>query len=65
MTNAASMVGRTESGRPALVYERFIQELGIPVHRGLGMRDVREVALGPCPSLGGKAASLELDGIGG
>jgi quercetin dioxygenase-like cupin family protein len=45
-------------------YETFMEEEGIPIFRGIGVRDTREVELGPWQRLGGRGAFLYLDGIG-
>ena len=44
-------------------YERFIAEEGIPIVRGIGVYDTREVELGAWKRLGGRGAFLYLDGI--
>ena len=61
----ATTVGRTRWPRPAIEYERFIEDLGIPIHRGLGVRNCRDLALGDCAAIGGRAAAGELAGLGG
>lgn len=44
-------------------YERFIEEENIPIVRGIGVYDTRQVELGPWERLGGRGAYLFLDGI--
>lgn len=45
-------------------YELFMAEEGIPIVRGIGVYDSRQVELGPWKRLGGRGAFLALDGIG-
>ena len=56
-------LGRLSWGRPALPYEKFIEQEGVPIIRGLGVYDVRALDLGNWPRMGGKGAYLELDGL--
>ena len=44
-------------------YERYMEEEGIPIFRGIGVRDTRDLALGAWERLGGRGAFLFLDGI--
>src|SRR5205823_6132899 len=44
-------------------YERFIEEEGIPIFRGIGVHDVRELPLGAWRRLGGRGSFLYLDGL--
>lgn len=44
-------------------YERFMREQGIPIYRGMGVRDVRELTLAPWARMGGQAAFINLDGM--
>jgi quercetin dioxygenase-like cupin family protein len=59
------VVGRFRWKRPPTVYESFIEEEGIPIVRGLGVYDVRDLTLGPWKRTGGNGAYLELNGVGG
>jgi len=59
------IVGRLRWSRPHTPYESFIETEGIPIVRGLGVYDVREVALGPWKRTGANGAYLELNGVGG
>ncbi|MBW3634572.1 MAG: cupin domain-containing protein [Chloroflexi bacterium] len=57
-------VGRTSWPRESTVYERYMDEQGVPVHRpGFGVRDVRDVALGQWDRLGVRGAFIELEGL--
>lgn len=57
--------GRNTWSRPISPYERFIDEQNIPVHRGIGFSDVRNLARAPWSRMGGQGAFIELDGTGG
>lgn len=59
------LVGRLRWQRPPTVYESFIEDEGVPVFRGLGVYDVRQVELGPWKRTGGRGAYIELNGVGG
>ncbi len=59
------VVGRFRWSRPPTEYESFIEEEGIPIVRGLGIYNVRDVTLGPWKRTGGNGAYLELNGLGG
>lgn len=45
-------------------YEIFMAEEGIPIVRGIGVYDTRQLELGAWNRLGGRGAFLALDGIG-
>jgi quercetin dioxygenase-like cupin family protein len=44
-------------------YERFMREQDIPIYRGMGIRDVRDLTLAPWSRTGGEAAFINLDGM--
>jgi mannose-6-phosphate isomerase-like protein (cupin superfamily) len=44
-------------------YERWMEEEGIPIFRGVGIRDTRELEMAPWKRLGGRGAYLYLDGL--
>jgi quercetin dioxygenase-like cupin family protein len=56
-------IGRFRWQRPPSPYESFIEKENIPIIRGLGVYDVRDLALGPWQRMGGMGAYLELDGL--
>ena len=56
-------IGRFRWQRPPSPYESFIEAENIPIIRGLGVYDVRELGLGPWQRMGGMGAYLELDGL--
>ena len=47
------------------VSQNYFDALGIPIVRGVGVYDVRELALAPWKRMGGRGTFLELDGTGG
>ena len=57
-------IGRFRWKRPPTPYESFIEEENIPIVRGLGVYNARDVELGPWKRTGCRGAYLELDGIG-
>ncbi len=44
-------------------YERFMEEEGVPIFRGIGVRDTRDLELGPWKRMGGRGCYLYLDGL--
>src|SRR5438874_1267063 len=46
-------------------YECFMEEEGIPIYRGIGVRDTRELELGDWKRTGGKGMFLALEGLEG
>jgi mannose-6-phosphate isomerase-like protein (cupin superfamily) len=58
-------VGRNTWNRPISPYEQFMADEGIPVHRGIGFRDTRDLKRAHWRRMGGPGAFIELDGIGG
>ncbi len=55
--------GLPTSVRPKSPYVRFLEEEGIPIYRGIGVHDVRELDLGPWARMGGNGAFLRLNGL--
>ncbi|MDQ7801270.1 MAG: cupin domain-containing protein [Armatimonadota bacterium] len=51
--------------RPPSVYDRFMESEGIPVYRGIGVRRVQDLQLGPWRRLGGRGAYVQLYGTEG
>lgn len=47
----------------ATPYIKFLEEEGIPVFRGIGVHDVRELELGAWDRMGARGAFLRLDGL--
>lgn len=48
--------------RPKTPYDLFMEAEGVPVHRPIGIYDVRELELAPWARTGGKGAFLQLQG---
>jgi len=49
--------------RPHSPYERYMEEQGIPIYRGIGVYDVRQLPLEPWRRMGGRGSLLALDGL--
>ena len=47
------------------VYEVFMNEENIPIYKGIGMYDVRQLPLAPWKRIGGQGTFIELDGQAG
>ncbi|MBI2367015.1 MAG: cupin domain-containing protein, partial [Deltaproteobacteria bacterium] len=60
--NEQQRAGRVRWTRQPTPYERFMAEEGIPVVRGIGLYDVRELPLSSWPRLGGRGSYIQLDG---
>ena len=58
-------IGHFRWQRPATPYETYIEEQEIPVVRGVGIYDCRDVTLAPWKQMGGQGAFIQLDGTGG
>ncbi len=58
------LAGRLHFRRMLSFYERYMEEQGLPVARGLGVADVRELPLAPWSRTGGQGAFIQLDGTG-
>ena len=58
------VIGQRYKVQP-MVYEQFMEAEGIPVVRGIGVADVRDLALAPWKRMGGRGSFLQLDGIRG
>lgn len=58
-------VGHFRWRRPPTPYEVFMEEEGIPIVRGIGIEDVRNVTLAPWKRMGGQGAFIALDGTVG
>ena len=50
---------------PPSAYEVFMEEQNLPIHRGIGVHDVRELPLAPWKRMGGQGTFIELDGQSG
>src|SRR3990170_3217320 len=63
--NEQERAGRVRWKRPPTPYEQFMEEEGIPVLRGIGLYDVRELPLSSWTRLGGRGSYIQLDGTEG
>lgn len=52
------VAGRLRYQRPVTPYERFMEEEGIPLYRGIGLYDSRRLSLGPWRRLGGRGSFI-------
>ncbi|HEX3244440.1 MAG TPA: cupin domain-containing protein [Chloroflexota bacterium] len=60
-----TIAGRMSYKRQPAFYEQFMAEQNIPVVRGIGIRDSREVDLAPWERMGGRGAFIQFDGTEG
>jgi quercetin dioxygenase-like cupin family protein len=51
--------------RPQMPYDRFMEAEGIPIYRGIGVKNVRDLPLQPWKRLGGKGSYVQLYGTEG
>ncbi|MEA2993377.1 MAG: hypothetical protein QOD40_2297 [Alphaproteobacteria bacterium] len=51
--------------RPQMPYDRFMEAEGIPVYRGIGVKNVRDLPLKPWQRLGGNGSYVQLYGTEG
>jgi quercetin dioxygenase-like cupin family protein len=51
--------------RPQMPYDRFMEAEGIPVYRGIGVKNVRDLPLKPWKRLGGNGSYVQLYGTEG
>jgi quercetin dioxygenase-like cupin family protein len=51
--------------RPQMPYDRFMEAEGIPVYRGIGVKNVRDLPLQPWKRLGGNGSYIQLYGTEG
>ena len=59
-------VGSKRFLRAATPYERFMDEQGVPIHRGeVGYRDLRDLTLAPWSRMNAEGAFFDLSGTGG
>ena len=51
--------------RPPAPYDTFMEGEGVPIHRGIGVRKVQDLPMGPWRRLGGRGAFIQLYGTEG
>ncbi|MBO0691832.1 MAG: cupin domain-containing protein [Acidimicrobiaceae bacterium] len=64
-TSESSRAGLRTWERIKSPYLEFIESEGIPIYKGIGVRNIRELDLGDWSRLGAKGAFLYLDGLDG
>jgi quercetin dioxygenase-like cupin family protein len=62
---AGENAGYGEFGRPAFAYDRFMEDEGVPVYRGVGVHRVQDLPMKPWKRLGGKGSYIQLWGTEG
>jgi quercetin dioxygenase-like cupin family protein len=62
---AGQLAGFGAFQRPMLPYDRFMEEEGIPCHRGIGVRRVHDLPMKPWQRLGGRGTYIQLYGTEG
>jgi quercetin dioxygenase-like cupin family protein len=62
---AGENAGFGKFGRPAMPYDSFMQNEGVPVFRGLGLKRVHDLPLAPWARLGGRGSFIQLWGTEG
>lgn len=55
----------TDARAPLLPYDQWVQSLGLPVHKGYYVEDVRKLEVAPWPEMGCSAAFIQLAGMEG
>ena len=49
--------------RPKLPYDRFMEDEGVPIYRGVGVHKVQNLPMKPWKRLGGRGSYIQLFGI--
>ncbi len=62
-TDEQHIAGQQRVPRPAVPYEVFMREEEIPIYRGIGVYDIRDMTLGPWKRKGGRGSFIALDGL--
>jgi hypothetical protein len=61
----AEKAGFLHYKQPPAPFDLFMREEGIPIYRGIGVRDSRELPLGDWKRMGGRGSYIQLSGIQG
>jgi mannose-6-phosphate isomerase-like protein (cupin superfamily) len=64
-TNKESRAGFGKFGQPLSDYDQFMESEGIPIFRGVGVRNVKELELADWPRMGGRGSYIQLSGTEG
>src|SRR5579863_2290887 len=62
---AGQNAGFGDFRRPKLPYDRFMEEEGVPVFRGIGLRRLQDLPMQPWRRLGGRGSYIQLFGTEG
>src|SRR3954464_3322781 len=62
---AGENAGLGKFGRPAMPYDKFMENEGIPVYRGIGVKRCQDLPLKPWKRLGGNGSFIQLYGTEG
>ncbi len=62
-TDDRRIAGQMRARRPPTPYEVFMSEEEIPIYRGIGVYDIRDLTLGNWKRLGGRGSFIALDGL--
>lgn len=62
---AGENAGLGQFKRPAMPYDRFMEDEGVPVYRGIGVRRVQDLPMTPWKRLGGRGSYIQLYGTEG
>src|SRR5215813_4918329 len=60
---AGENAGKGRFGRPKGPYDRFMEDEGVPIYRGVGVHKVQNLPMKPWKRLGGKGSYIQLFGI--
>jgi len=62
---AGENAGTGNFTRPKLPYDRFMEDEGVPVYRGIGAKRVQDLPMAPWRRLGGRGSYIQLYGTEG
>lgn len=62
---AGENAGLGKFDRPKLPYDRFMEDEGIPIYRGIGVKDAKQLPMKPWARLGGRGSYIQLYGTEG
>jgi quercetin dioxygenase-like cupin family protein len=65
LSGTTDKAGFGSFGRPAMPYDVFMEEQGIPIHRDIGVSKVQNLPLKPWKRMGGKGTFIQLHGTEG
>ncbi len=65
VTGTTKKAGLGTFAQPAMPYDTYMEEQGIPIFRGIGVSKVQELPLKPWKSMGGRGSFIQLYGTEG